>query len=71
MAHSIRLRINGRAVEIKADDPEMPLLYALATISAFTDCALAAASANVEPAPFTWTAPQSDPALPRFRGCAT
>lgn len=29
MAQSTPLHVNGRAVEIKAEDPEMPLLYAL------------------------------------------
>jgi nicotinate dehydrogenase subunit A len=29
MAQSIPLHVNGHAVEIKVDDPEMPLLYAL------------------------------------------
>ena len=29
MAQAIPLHVNGQAVEIKVDDPEMPLLYAL------------------------------------------
>ena len=29
MSQSFRLRVNGHAVEVTADDPQMPLLYAL------------------------------------------
>ena len=60
------LNVNGKRVSIAYDDPEMPLLYVYATISACMDRASAAGSANAAPARSTSTAPPHCPASRRL-----
>ena len=62
MSQTVSMTVNGRAVSVTVDDPEMPLLYALRDDLGLTGRASAAASANAAPARCMSTARRCAPA---------